>query len=118
MITKILMCFAAVLARAGGGARCSRRDRKGGEQNLGGPRGGVLSRVRVRYQTHYPTRASMGHLTFSDIEVHMIGLDHAYVIGRWRLERTADGGGDTGGVYSLLFRRTPKGWKVILDHTS
>jgi len=77
-----------------------------------------LEEVRVRYQMHYPTRASMGHLTFSDLEVHMMGAEYAYVIGRWRLERTAEAGGDTGGIYTLLFQRTAKGWKIILDHTT
>ena len=77
-----------------------------------------LEQVRVRYQTHYPTRASMGKLTFSDLEVHMMGAAQAYVIGRWRLERAAEGGGDTGGVFSLIFRKTEKGWKIVLDHTS
>ncbi|MEO7142131.1 MAG: nuclear transport factor 2 family protein [Bryobacteraceae bacterium] len=77
-----------------------------------------LEEVRVRYQTHYPTLASMGHLTFSDIEIHMMGADYAYVLGRWRLERTAEAGGDTGGIYSLIFQRTAKGWRIILDHTT
>ena len=77
-----------------------------------------LEQVRVRYQTHYPTRVSMGKLTFSDLEIHMIDPAHAFVIGHWRLERTQEGGGDTGGVYSLLFQKTAKGWKIILDHTS
>ena len=77
-----------------------------------------LDELRVRYQTHYPTRGSMGHLTFSDVEVHMIGADNAYVIGRWRLERKAEDGGDTGGVYTLIFKRTPRGWKIVMDHTS
>lgn len=77
-----------------------------------------LEELRVRYQSHYPTRASMGRLTFSDIEVRMLGAEYAYVIGRWRLERTAEGGGDTQGVYTMLFKRTPRGWKILVDHTS
>jgi uncharacterized protein (TIGR02246 family) len=77
-----------------------------------------LEKVRVRYQSHYPTRASMGTLTFSDIEVHSIDPNNAYVIGRFQLKRDADGGGDTQGVYTLFFKRTPKGWKIVLDHTS
>lgn len=77
-----------------------------------------LDEVRVRYQSVYPTRASMGKLTFSDIEVHSIDASNAYVIGRFRLQRDADSGGDTQGVYTLLFKRTPKGWKIVLDHTS
>jgi len=77
-----------------------------------------LNEVRVRYQTHYPTVASMGHLTFSDLEIHLLGPDYAYVIGRWRLERTSEAGGDTGGVYTLVFKKTGEAWKIILDHTS
>jgi uncharacterized protein (TIGR02246 family) len=76
-----------------------------------------IEELRVRYQSHYPTRASMGKLTFSDVEVHMIDPNDAYVIGRFRLQRDADGGGDTQGVYTLLFKRTPKGWKIVVDHT-
>jgi|SRR5580700_10182699 uncharacterized protein (TIGR02246 family) len=77
-----------------------------------------LEELRVRYQSHYPTRGSMGHLTFSDLDVHMLGADYAYVIGHWRLERKAEDGGETGGVYTLLFKHTPRGWKIIVDHTS
>jgi uncharacterized protein (TIGR02246 family) len=77
-----------------------------------------LNELRVRYQSHYPTIASMGHLTFSDLEVHPAGADYAYVIGHWRLERAAEGGGDTGGNFTLIFRKTEKGWKIILDHTT
>jgi len=77
-----------------------------------------LEDLKKRYQEHYPTRASMGKLTFSDIEVHEMGKDYAYVIGRWRLERDREGGGDTAGMYSLVFRKTSIGWKVVLDHTN
>jgi uncharacterized protein (TIGR02246 family) len=77
-----------------------------------------LDELRVRYQSHYPTRASMGHLTFSDLEVHMLGPEYAYVIGHWRLERKAEDGGETSGMYTRLFKHTPRGWKIIVDHTS
>ena len=77
-----------------------------------------LAAVRERYRRRYPTPAAMGHLTFSEVEVHMAGPDHAYVIGRWKLERGKDAGGDTGGLYSLIFKKTAQGWKIILDHTS
>ena len=77
-----------------------------------------LEELRVRYQSHYPTRGSMGHLTFSDMEVHLMGPEYAYVIGHWRLERKAEDGGETGGMYTRLFKHTPRGWKIIVDHTS
>lgn len=77
-----------------------------------------LDELRVRYQSHYPTRASMGHLTFSDLDVRMLGPEFGFVVGRWRLERKPEDGGNTGGVFTLLFKRTPRGWRIIVDHTS
>ena len=74
--------------------------------------------LRKRYQARYPTRAAMGKLTFYNLEIHAMDKDHAYVIGNWKLERDADAGGDVSGVYSLVFRRTAVGWKIVLDHTN
>jgi ketosteroid isomerase-like protein len=74
--------------------------------------------VLESYRKRYPTKEKMGALAFSDLEITMLGADHASVLGRWKLARTADAGGNVGGIYTLLFRRTPAGWKIILDHTS
>lgn len=73
--------------------------------------------LRKRYQQHYPTRESMGKLSFHELEIHDMGKDYAYVIGRWLLERDKEGGGNAEGVYTLVFRRTSIGWKIVLDHT-
>jgi uncharacterized protein (TIGR02246 family) len=77
-----------------------------------------LEDLKKRYQQHYPTRAAMGKLSFYDLEVHPMGKDYAYVIGRWQLERDQDGGGNVSGVYCLVFRNTAIGWKIVLDHTN
>ena len=74
--------------------------------------------LKKRYQEHYPTRASMGKLSFYDLEIHPMGKDYAYAIGRWQLDRDKEGGGNVSGVYSLVFRRTSIGWKIVLDHTN
>jgi uncharacterized protein (TIGR02246 family) len=74
--------------------------------------------VLENYHRRYPTRAKMGQLVFSDLEVKLLGADYASVIGKWHLTRTPDAGGDVGGIFTLLFRRTAGGWKIILDHTS
>ena len=71
-----------------------------------------------RYLKTYPTPAAMGRLTFSEVEVHALGKHHAWVLGRFHLERTAEGGGNAGGRYTLIFTRTKQGWKMALDHTS
>lgn len=74
--------------------------------------------VLENYHRRYPTRAKMGQLAFSELEVKLLGADYASVIGKWHLTRTADAGGDVGGIFTLLFRKTAGGWKIILDHTS
>ncbi len=74
--------------------------------------------LKKRYSAQYPTRASMGKLSFYDLEIHPMGKDNAYVIGRWQLEREKEGGGNVAGVYSLVFKRTAIGWKIVLDHTN
>ena len=70
------------------------------------------------YHRRYPTKAAMGQLAFSDLEVKLLGAEYASVIGKWHLTRSADAGGDVGGIFTLLFRKTTGGWKIILDHTS
>lgn len=34
---------------------------------------------------------------------------------KFRLDRTTGNGGNTKGVFTLLFRNTPQGWKTLLD---
>jgi uncharacterized protein (TIGR02246 family) len=74
--------------------------------------------VLRNYHERYPTRESMGTLTFADLTVKLLGNDYASVTGRFHLKRNAAAGGDSSGVFSLLFRRTRTGWKIFLDHTS
>ena len=74
--------------------------------------------VLARYRERYGSSEKMGTLKFTDLEVRLLGRDHASAIGRFHLKRTAEGGGDASGLFTLLFRRTPEGWKIILDHTS
>jgi len=70
------------------------------------------------YHRRYPTKEKMGQLTFSGLEIKLLGAEYASVIGKWNLERPAEAGGKVGGIFTLLFRKTPAGWKIILDHTS
>ena len=74
--------------------------------------------VLANYRKRYPTPAKMGTLRFSDLEVRPLGADYASVIGRFHLDRSAEAGGEASGIFTLLFQKTSKGWKVILDHTS
>jgi uncharacterized protein (TIGR02246 family) len=74
--------------------------------------------VLANYRKRYPTPEKMGKLRFSDLEVRQLGPDYASVIGRFHLDRPAAAGGESSGIFTLLFHKTGKGWKVILDHTS
>jgi hypothetical protein len=60
----------------------------------------------------------MGTLRFSDLEIKLLGSAYASVLGRFHLDRSAEVGGEAAGIFTLLFHKTPQGWKVILDHTS
>jgi ketosteroid isomerase-like protein len=74
--------------------------------------------VRRRYHDQYSTPEKMGELRFSDLSVNLLGADYASVTGAFHLRRSVAAGGNASGVFSLLFRRTAAGWKIILDHTS
>ena len=80
-------------------------------------RGGVQA-ILGRYRKAYPTREAMGTLSFSNVNVRMLAADLALVTGEFHLERTAAGGGNASGRYTLILRRTSSGWKIIHDHTS
>ena len=68
-----------------------------------------------RYQKSYPSAQAMGQLDFSGLEIHTLGPDSAMVLGHWHLSRAIGG---AGGVFTLIFRRFPGGWRIIHDHTS
>ena len=71
--------------------------------------------LRERYRRSYPDRLAMGTLSFTGLEVTPLCPDAALVLGHWRLDRAA---GPIGGVFSLVLRRLPEGWRIIADHTS
>lgn len=71
--------------------------------------------VRDRYRKKYNNRAKMGTLTFSEVQITTLAPDAALVVGRWRLVRRND---KPHGFFTLLFRRTSGGWRIVHDHTS
>jgi len=71
--------------------------------------------VLARYKKNYDSREKMGTLTFSDLEITSIGSDAAIAIGRWHLQRAND---EPHGRFTLIFRKTRQGWRIVHDHTS
>ena len=68
-----------------------------------------------RYQKSYDSKAKMGVLTFSDLDVTVLSKDAAVVLGSWSLTRESD---NPHGKFTLTFRKFAEGWRIILDHTS
>ncbi|SRR5260370_3572399 len=69
-----------------------------------------------RYVKKYRADAKeMGKLTFSELDVDVLAPDAAMVRGRWQLEMSKD---KPGGLFTLIFKRFPDGWRIVHDHTS
>ena len=71
--------------------------------------------VHDRYQKNYGSREKMGTLTFSDLETTVLSADTVMVLGRWHLQRAND---QPHGRFTLIFRKTKSGWRIVHDHTS
>lgn len=70
-----------------------------------------------RYQTTYQGLGrEMGKLEFSDLNIQPLGADAAFVRGTWHL--TMSDGKTPHGLFTLIFRKFPDGWKIVHDHTS
>jgi ketosteroid isomerase-like protein len=91
---------------------------------IGATIGKGYDRILERYQKNYTTAEQMGTLTFHDVEVRMLPgscgkPEFAVVTGRFHLERTQHGEAKKDdGIFSLVWRKGPQGWKIVLDHTS
>ena len=80
-------------------------------------RGGTAA-ILERYRKSYGTPEAMGTLTFSELNVRTLAPGVALTTGKYSLKRTAAGGGDATGQFTLILRQTPSGWKIIHDHSS
>jgi ketosteroid isomerase-like protein len=72
--------------------------------------------VLERYQKKYQGEGKeMGMLTFPEITVEVLSADSAVVRGRFELKTSKD---MPSGLFTLIFRKTPQGWRIVHDHTS
>lgn len=70
-----------------------------------------------RYKATYQSPGhEMGKLEFANMHVEALGGDAAFVRGEWHL--TMSDGKTPHGLFTLIFRKFPDGWKIIHDHTS
>jgi ketosteroid isomerase-like protein len=69
-----------------------------------------------RYQKKYQGEGKeMGKLSFKELSIELLGDDHALVRGRFHLQLKNDA---PTGIFTLILRKTPAGWRIIHDHTS
>jgi beta-aspartyl-peptidase (threonine type) len=69
-----------------------------------------------RYQKNYQADGKeMGKLAFEELSIEMLGADHALVRGRYRLQLAKE---SPTGIFTLVMRKTPAGWRIVHDHTS
>ena len=70
-----------------------------------------------RYLATYASPGhEMGTLEFSELRIEVLGQQGAFVRGAWKL--TMSDGKKPHGLFTLVFRKFPEGWKIVHDHTS
>ncbi len=82
--------------------------------------GGTVTKGRKavfeRYRKTYKSEGKeMGKLTFSELDVQVLGPDAVVARARWKLVLSND---SPGGLFTLILRKFPDGWKIVHDHTS
>lgn len=72
----------------------------------------TLERYRKKYQAD---NKEMGRLSFKDLNIEMLGSEHAFVRGRFVLAMKNE---TPTGLFTLILKKLPAGWRIIHDHTS
>jgi ketosteroid isomerase-like protein len=83
----------------------------GGQESQGWQ--AALDRYKKKYQG---AGHEMGKLAFSNLRIEMLGSESAFVRGEFRL--TMSDGKTPNGLFTLVFRKFPDGWRIIHDHSS
>ncbi|MGC2696360.1 MAG: nuclear transport factor 2 family protein [Candidatus Angelobacter sp.] len=73
----------------------------------------TLLRYRQRYQSE---GTEMGKLEFQDLNIDLLSKRSAVVTGKWQL--TMSDGKQPHGLFTLIVKRMPGGWRIVHDHTS
>jgi ketosteroid isomerase-like protein len=73
----------------------------------------TLARYRQRYQAE---GKEMGKLEFQKLNIDLLSRRSAVVTGEWQL--TMSDGKQPHGLFTLIFKRLPAGWRIVHDHTA
>ena len=70
-----------------------------------------------RYKSAYQSAGKeMGKLEFTNLRVEMLGPEAAFVRGEFHL--TMSDGKTPHGLFTLIFRKFPEGWRIVHDHSA
>jgi uncharacterized protein (TIGR02246 family) len=70
-----------------------------------------------RYKQSYQSAGhEMGRLEFANLRIEMLGPEAAFVRGEFHL--TMPDGKTPHGLFTLVFRKFPVGWKIVHDHSA
>jgi ketosteroid isomerase-like protein len=67
-------------------------------------------------QTYQGAGHEMGKLEFSNLRIEMLGAEAAFVRGEFHL--TMSDGKTPHGLFTLIFRKFPEGWRIVHDHSA
>lgn len=73
----------------------------------------TLDRYKKTYQG---AGREMGKLEFANVRIELLGPESAFVRGEFHL--TMSDGKTPHGLFTLVFRRFPEGWKIVHDHSA
>jgi ketosteroid isomerase-like protein len=83
----------------------------------GGNRFDGFTAMRDRYHRRYKAEGkSMGQLAFSELDIERLGPEAVMARGRFCL--TMPDGTKPTGLFTVIVRKFPDGWKIVHDHTS
>lgn len=77
-----------------------------------------FSTLRALYDGGHFEGGPPPRLRFDVLEVRPLGEPTALLIGRYTLQDTASGATTSTGLFTLVWGRTPEGWRILHDHTS
>ena len=70
-----------------------------------------------RYKKNYQGAGhEMGKLEFANLRIEMLGPEAGFVRGEFHL--TMSDGKTPHGLFTLVFRKFPEGWKIVHDHSA
>ena len=70
-----------------------------------------------RYKKSYQSPGhEMGKLEFANLRIEMLGSDAAFVRGEFHL--TMSDGKTPHGLFTLIFKKFPEGWKIVHDQSA